>query len=240
MSPSLLTDNRNRRCSRSRVPEHPAATTAAVRKQDSEERANQITHAVGLLLSIVGTPFLLSVAVSRGTLVELAGCSVYCATLIALYAASTLSHSFHEPRLRHFFRTVDQVCIFLLIAGNYTPFALTYFHEGWLLMFSMALWTLALTGIYFKIFVRRVERVSTSAYVMLGWMPIIILKPLADRVTAAGLAWVVAGGLAYTIGVIFFTNDRKVPYFHAVWHVCVVLGSTCHYFAVIYCVLPSA
>ncbi|MEX0676729.1 MAG: hemolysin III family protein [Pirellulales bacterium] len=204
-----------------------------------EELVNSITHALGLVLSIVGTAVLLDRVARYGDSLQVVGVSIYGATLVALYAASTLSHSFVRPRLRHFFRTVDQVCIFLLIAGTFTPIALTYFCGGWWWALFLAVWGLALGGIFFKLFFTRLQSVSVSAYVLLGWLPIVAIKPIVQIVPGAVLGWVVAGGLLYTLGTLFLMRDDRVPYFHAAWHVFVIAASACHYYAIL-CLVPTA
>ncbi len=204
----------------------------------SEETANMLTHGFGLLLSIVGTFVLVQTSLERGNPLQVLGCWIYGGTLVALYAASTLSHSFSDQKLRNFFRLLDQVCIFLLIAGTFTPFALSYFLEGWLWALSISMWGGAILGIFFKVFFRRLKNVAISAYVMLGWIPIMAIQPMSVRLPGMALFWILAGGLMYTIGTLFLTNDGKVRYFHAVWHLFVIGGSICHYVAVINFTLP--
>lgn len=198
----------------------------------SEEGANCITHALGLALSVLGTAHLLGEAYARGDRWQFVGCGIYGLTLILLYAASTLSHSFQDARRRNFWRMMDQVCIFLLIAGSFTPFALTYLRDGWLLGLLITMWSLAFFGIFFKVAFRRLRNVSTSTYVVMGWLPIIAIEPIITRFPGMALAWIVAGGLCYTVGTWFLTYDHKAKYFHAVWHLLVIAGSTCHYIAV--------
>jgi hemolysin III len=204
----------------------------------SEETVNMLTHGFGLVLSLVGTVVLVEMAQARGNTVQELGCWVYGATLVALYGASTLSHSFANPKLRTFFRMLDQVCIFLLIAGTFTPFALTYLLEGWLWSLLITMWGFAIVGIFFKVFFRRMRNVATSAYVVMGWIPIVAIEPMTERIPGMALFWVLAGGLLYTAGTLFLTNDGKVRYFHAVWHLFVIAGSICHYIAVMFFVLP--
>ncbi len=203
-----------------------------------EEVANTATHAVGFALSLVGTAALLRVMARYGDTEQMIGVSVYGATLMALYAASTLSHTFERPRLRHFFRTVDQVCIFLLIAGTFTPIALTYMRDGWGWALFISMWGLALVGIFTKIFFARLQTLAISSYVLLGWLPAIAIKPILEIVPAGALTWMVIGGLFYTVGTLFLMRDDRVPFFHATWHVFVILGSACHYFAVMRFVVP--
>jgi hemolysin III len=204
----------------------------------AEEFANRATHALGFALSVVGTVVLLRRAALFGDTLQMVGVTVYGATLIALYAASTLSHSFEQPRIRHFFRTMDQVCIFLLIAGTFTPISLTYLRDGWWWALFISMWGLAVVGIFFKIFFTRLHNVSVAAYVLLGWMPAIAIKPIVAVMPAAALSWIVAGGILYTVGTLFLIRDEKVPYFHAIWHVFVIAASACHYIAVMQLIVP--
>jgi len=196
-----------------------------------EETANQITHAIGLVLSVIGTFFLLKLARGNENDWQVFGCAVYGTSLVALYSASTLSHSFQKPRLKHFFRTLDQVCIFFLIAGSFTPLALTLFLDsGWLFLL-IAMWILAIIGSFFKVVVTRQQNVTVWAYALLGWLPVLAIKPIAEQVTTQTLFCILAGGVLYTVGTLFLALDDRIPYFHAVWHVLVVTGSTCHFFA---------
>ena len=213
------------------------AVVSTKRRRISEETANLLTHGVGLVLSIVGSSTLVCVALSRGNFWQTVGCSVYAGTLVALYASSTLSHSFQRPRARHFFRVADQVCIFLLIAGNYTPFAVAYLLEGWWWTLSVVIWGLALVGIIFKIFFSYLENVTVWAYILLGWLAIIGIQPIMARLPSMGLAWMLAGGVFYTIGTLFLARDEKAPYYHAIWHLFVIAGSACHYIAVMFFVV---
>jgi hemolysin III len=204
----------------------------------AEETANCATHALGFVLSLVGTVALLRLTAQYGDRLQMVGVAVYGATLMALYGASTLSHSFERPRLRHFFRTVDQVCIFLLIAGTYTPISLTYLREGWWWALFVSVWGLALAGIFVKIFYARLKGLNVSAYVFLGWLPVIAIRPIVAAMPGVALAWIVAGGIFYTLGTLFLMRDERVPLFHAVWHLFVIAGSACHYVAVLRFVMP--
>ncbi len=198
----------------------------------STEGANFLTHALGLGLAVLGTAHLLGVAYARGDEWQFVGCGVYGLTLILLYAASTLSHSFQDARRRNFWRMMDQVCIFLLIAGSFTPFGLTYLRDGWLLGILFVMWGLAFFGIFFKVSYSRLDNVSTSTYVMMGWLPVVAIDPIITRFPSEALAWIVAGGVCYTVGTWFLTYDHKAKYFHAVWHLLVIGGSACHYMAI--------
>ena len=196
------------------------------------ELANRLTHGFGLALAIVGTGALIDAMARHGDALQIVGVCVYGATLISVYAASTLSHSFEQPRLRHFFRTVDQVCIFLLIAGTFTPISLTFFRHGWWWALFVGVWGMALFGILAKIFYTKLHNVAVSAYVLNGWLPLLAIKPIIETAPGGALLWMLAGGLFYTAGVVFLMRDDRVPIFHAVWHVFVILGSACHYYAV--------
>jgi len=200
----------------------------------SEKAANQLTHSVGLVLGVVGTVILLQSVETEGDSWQVIGCQIYAAALIATYAASTLSHSFRRGRLRHFFRTLDQVCILLLITGTFTPFAMTYLRNGWSSYLLPAMWGLALGGALFKIFVRRLENLPTGFYVLLGWLPALVIPQMFETVHLSGFAWVLAGGVFYTIGTLFLVRDEQYRYFHATWHLFVIAGSVCHYIFVLF------
>jgi len=203
-----------------------------------EELANSATHALGFVLSVVGTVVLVRATAEYGDAWQMTGVIIYGITLMALYAASTLSHSFQRPELRHFFRTVDQVCIFLLIAGTFTPISLTYLRSGWWWALFAAVWGLALAGIVCKLFFTRLHNVTVTFYVLLGWLPVIAYRPIMAAVPKPALLWLAAGGVLYTLGTFFLARDERVPYFHAVWHVLVIAASTCHFIAVMEFVVP--
>ncbi|MEK6301769.1 MAG: hemolysin III family protein [Acidobacteriota bacterium] len=202
------------------------------------ELANSITHGVGLALSLAGFGVLLTLAILRGNAWHIIGCSVYGASLVFLYTASTLYHSLRSPRAKHVLKVLDHSAIFLLIAGTYTPFTLVSLRGFWGWLLFALVWSLCVFGIVFKLlFVNRLEVLSTILYVMMGWVCIIAVKPLLAAVPPGGIAWLLAGGLFYTAGVFFFATKR-VPYSHAIWHVFVLAGSICHFFAVFFYVLP--
>jgi hemolysin III len=206
----------------------------------SEETANQLTHGLGLLLSTIGAAVLVNSARLHSDPWQFAGCCIYAGSLVALYAASTLSHTFRTPPMRQFFRMLDQVCIFLLIAGTFTPFAMSYFLHGWLWGLSLVMWGLTCVGIFFKVCFRRVRNVSIGAYVLLAWIPLVAMREIVHVVPAGALVLICLGGGLYTIGTLFLMLDEKFPYFHAVWHVLVVSASVCHYCAVMLYVIPRA
>jgi hemolysin III len=205
-----------------------------------EETANQLTHGLGLMLSVGGAAVLISSAWAHSDPLQFVGCCVYAASLVALYAASTLSHSFRAPGPRHFFRMLDQVCIFLLITGTFTPFALSYFLQGWLWGLTLTMWALTCVGIFFKVCFSRLTNVATGAYVLLGWIPVIAIREVVRAMPSGGLALIAVGGALYMAGIYFLTHDEKRPYYHAVWHVLVVSASICHYCAVMLYLIPRA
>jgi hemolysin III len=205
-----------------------------VREQTlGEEIANTISHSVGLGAAIVGTPLLIVHAVQQGGIGYLVGSSIFSATMIVLYLASSLYHSFHPGKLKHIFRIIDHSAVYLLIAGTYTPFTLGVLYGPWGWTLLILIWGLALTGVALKV-LRRITHpiISTILYLLMGWLIIVAIDPLYERLPAAGLFWLVAGGLAYTLGTIFFVADSRLRYGHFIWHWFVLAGTTCHYFAV--------
>ncbi len=205
-----------------------------------EELLNSITHGAGVVLSVAALVLLIVFSNLYGGVRHVVSCTIFGVTLILLYSASTLYHSAQKPRLKRVFKILDHSCIYLLIAGTYTPFLLVVLHGvlGWTL-FGI-IWFLAASGVIFKIFfVHRFKMVSTITYVFMGWIIIFAIKPLVDTLPAGGVVWLVAGGLSYTLGVIFYAWNR-LPFNHAIWHLFVLGGSACHFFAVIFYVLPAA
>ncbi len=200
-----------------------------------EELVNTATHGVGLVLSLAGAGVLVGCVLSGGDIWLIVGCSVYAATLVAVYTASTLSHAISNPRLRHLFRTLDQGFIFLLIVGTFTPIALAYLRFEWCWWLLGLMWAIALVGFVSKIlFSHRVDKVSIWIYLLLGWMPILGVVPMMQLIPSGALRWMLIGGLCYTIGTAFLILDQRVLHFHAVWHLFVVAGSACHYFAILF------
>ena len=203
-----------------------------------EEIANAITHGIGLLLSIAGFVVLLVLATLRGTAWHIVACSIYGATLICLYAASTLYHAVISRRVKRALRIFDHSAIYLLIAGTYTPFLLVSLRGPWGWSLFGVIWGLALAGVLFKFwFVERFAILSTAVYIAMGWLVVIAAKPVITHLRLTAIIWLLAGGLAYTGGVIFFAAKR-IPYSHAIWHLFVLAGSICHYFAVLSTVIP--
>jgi len=205
-----------------------------------EELANGITHGIGLALSIVGLIVLLVLSILRGNAWHIAGCTTFGITLVLLYAASTLYHTVHAARVSRILKILDHAAIYLLIAGTYTPFTLVNLRGFWGWTLFSLVWGLALFGIAWKlIHVERFPIVSTVVYIAMGWIALIAVKPLLAAIPMWGVAWLLAGGLFYTVGVAFYATKR-IPYNHAIWHVFVMAGSICHYFAVMFYVLPNA
>lgn len=220
------------RRSRQRVRQARAAL-AAQRQRLREEMASSLTHGLGLILAIAAVPVLILLGVLRGSTVHVAGFTVYGSSLVLVYASSTLYHAFQQPRLKHVFRVLDHAAIYLLIAGTYTPVTLLSLDgpAGWTLL--SLVWTLALFGCVFKLFfVDRFEGFSTVLYLVMGWLVVLVLKPFVAAVPPEVFLWIVAGGLCYTVGVVFFVWER-LPYNHAVWHLFVIGGSACHYVAML-------
>jgi hemolysin III len=205
----------------------------------TEEVANQATHAIGFLLSLPAGWWLLRAARDQSNDWLTLGCAIYAFTQSLMYAASALSHSFHRGKWRHRFRTLDQVCIFLFIAGSYTPFGLTFRREGWWGLLLAAVWGLAVTGAGLKIFRTRIHNVSTAFYVFTASLPVIAMPELVGCIGLLGAAWAVLGGAAYFLGLWFFHNDEH-RYFHCAWHLLVMLGSLCHYVLMLNYLVPAA
>ena len=204
-----------------------------------EELANCVTHGVGLALSIAGFVVLVLLAWANGDALHIVSLSVYGASLVALYAASTLYHAACGVRAKRLLQVLDHCGIYILIAGTYTPFTLLMLRGGWgWTLFGLA-WGIALAGILFRlVFGTRYRVVAVASYVALGWLCIVAIKPMLMLIPTGALAWLVAGGIAYTTGVFFFASER-VRHSHAIWHLFVLTGSVCHYLAVVLYVVPT-
>jgi hemolysin III len=206
-----------------------------VRVLQTNELVNAVTHGIGLALSIVGAIVLIARSYSHGDAYLVAGCTVFSTTLIAVYAASTLSHTALGPRLTHLFRRLDQGSIYLLIVGTCMPFALVYLRTGWWFLFFGVMWTVALCGFVSKtMFSHRLDGVALWIYVLLGWMPIVTAPSLIHVLPAAALWGMLVGGLCYTCGTVFLVYDNRHPLSHGIWHVFVIAGSTCHFLAIFF------
>ena len=204
-----------------------------------EERINILSHAIGLLLSIIAVVLLVTRASSYGNAWHIVSAAIFGASLITLYAASTVYHSATRAELRARLRIIDHATIYILIAGTYTPFTLITLNGtvGWVI-FAFS-WGMAISGIILKLFFTgRFNLVSTLMYVLMGWIIIFAVKPLIANLSTEGLFWLVAGGLSYTIGAIIY-SIKKVPLNHAIFHLFVLGGSICHFVAVYFFVLPG-
>jgi hemolysin III len=204
-----------------------------------EETLNAWTHGFGALFGLVGLTVLVVLASLRGDAWHIVSCSIYGATLVLLFSSSTLYHSCRSERAKHICRIVDHASIYLLIAGTYTPFVLVTLRGGWGWSLFGVVWGLALAGIIFQIFfVSRFRLLQTLIYLLMGWLVVVAAGPLLARVPRPGLYWLLAGGLSYTVGALFYLW-KKLPYHHAVWHLFVLAGGMCHYFAILLYVLPG-
>lgn len=209
-----------------------------VHRSIREEIANTLTHGLGVVLAVVGLVLLIFFAAGSRDVWRIVSCSVYGVTLVMLYSASTLYHSFRNPKIKRWFRVLDHACIYLLIAGTYTPFTLVTLRGPWGWSLFGIVWTLAACGLAFKLlYIDRFPVVSVTVYMLMGWMSVVAIKPMMERLPAEGLLWLVMGGLLYTIGVVFYVKGAKVRYAHAIWHLFVLGGSICHYIAVVTCIV---
>lgn len=216
-----------------------APAPAAVAYGFAEELAHSILHGVGIVLSIAGLTVLVALAALRGQAVHVATCAIYGTTLVLLYVASTLYHSIPLPRAKRVLRVLDHCAIYLLIAGTYTPFALVSLRGAWGWGLCAAVWALALAGVVFKsVATGRARIVSVLLYLVLGWAAVWVLEPLSRALPPRGLGLLLAGGVAYTVGIVFYAW-RRLPYHHAIWHVFVLAGSILHFFAVLVSVIPA-
>ncbi len=212
-------------------------------KQDAtqsagEELANVVTHTIGAALGIAGLSILVAGAARRGDAWRIVSFGIYGLTLVLLYLASAFYHGARSLRLKRLLRLFDHAAIYLLIAGTYTPFTLVSLRGrlGWTI-FGL-IWALATTGVLLKVLhFERIRFLSTALYLLMGWLALAAIRPVIDAVSLQGFLWLAAGGLAYTIGVVFYVW-RRLPYAHTVWHLFVLAGSAFHFFAIYFYVLP--
>ena len=199
-----------------------------------EEIANAVSHGVGCLAALAATPFLVLAAARRGGAGAIVGASVFAGTVVVLYLASTLYHALPRNRAKRVLRVIDHSAIFLLIAGTYTPFTLGVLRGAWGWTLFGLVWALAGLGVALKS-VRGIRnpRLSTALYVGMGWLALIAIRPLWFHLPPAGWLWLIAGGFAYTSGIAFYAAER-LRYAHFVWHVFVLMGTVCHFFAVLW------
>jgi len=200
----------------------------------AEEIANSLSHGVGLALAIAATPILIIAAIRYGSTWNVIGVSVFAASMMLLYSASTLYHALKHDKAKQFFRMMDHGAIFLLIAGTYTPFTLGILRGPWGWTLLVLIWTLAAVGLTLKaVFGSRFNKLSVVLYLLMGWLVVIAAPEVLRVMPLSGLAWIAAGGIAYTGGVGFYAAHR-VPYAHFAWHLFVLAGTTCHFFAVLW------
>ncbi|WP_211576725.1 PAQR family membrane homeostasis protein TrhA [Methylophaga nitratireducenticrescens] len=190
---------------------------------------------LGLTAALIGTPFLIARAVHQGETAFVVGVSIFCATMILLYLGSTLYHALPAGKAKRVFLRIELSAIFLLIAGTYTPFTFGVLKGAWGWALFGVIWGLATVGIVLKVFEKQQHPIlSTSLYLLMGWVIVIAIDPLLENLPTAGLIWLIAGGLSYTVGVAFFATDSKLKYGHFIWHLFVLTGTTCHFFAVLW------
>lgn len=198
------------------------------------ERFNSLSHFVGIILAAIGVSFLIAKAVDKNDAWKIISFSIYGGVLILLYLISTIYHSTKGP-IKNFFRQMDYISIYLMIAGSYTPFTLITLRGAWGWSIFGVIWGLALIGIIQELLVgKKTRRYSLMIYVLMGWLIVIAIKPLIEILPTAGLWWLVSGGLAYTFGIIFFLLDEKYRHFHGYWHLCVLAGSICQFICLLF------
>jgi hemolysin III len=215
-------------------------TKLANRYSRAEEIANSITHAVGIVFSISALAILASFASVLGNAWHIVSVSIYSATQILLYTASTLYHAVSIERAKRILRVLDHSAIFLLIAGTYTPFTLVNLRGVWGWTLFGLIWGMAVLGIALQGFMIKQRRwVTAIPYVAMGWLVVVAINPLLNHVAPGGLILLLAGGLAYTVGSVFYVW-KKLAFNHAIWHVFVLMGSIFHFFAILFYVIPLA
>ena len=204
-----------------------------------EEIANSVTHGIAAAGSIGALVTLVVLAALRGNVWHIVSCSIFGVSLILLYLASTLYHALPPGKAKQVFRILDHASIYLLIAGTYTPFTLVTLRGPWGWSIFAVVWTLAVAGVVFQsLLIGRLPVLSTSVYVLMGWAIVIAFRPLVHALPWGGVLWLAAGGLSYTAGVYFFASKSRFA--HMVWHLFVIAGSLCHFFAVLFYVIPRA
>jgi hemolysin III len=203
-----------------------------------EEIANSITHGIGVLLAIAALGILTAFAGVYGNVWHIVSVSIYGTTLVLLYTASTLYHSIQQPQAKYILQILDHSAIYLLIAGTYTPFTLVSLRGPWGWWLFGVIWSLAVLGLVFQLSrMRRWRGASLCLYIGMGWVIVVAIKPLIVSVPTGGIGFLVLGGLAYTAGVVFY-SWKKLKFHHAIWHLFVLAGSTLHFFAVLFYVVP--
>ena len=199
------------------------------------EKLNSITHLIGAVLALVGFGALLTLSIQEQDWQHIFSFTVFGLTLILLYTMSTLYHSFHPPKLKKIFQKLDHVSIYLLIAGTYTPYMLVSLYEHNGLMILALVWGLAIIGLLLDIFVpKRIEWLQLLIYLAMGWVCMLEYKGLQAALSSEGMFWLMTGGIAYTVGIVFYVLDdlNKFPHAHGIWHLFVLTGSICHFISI--------
>ncbi len=205
-----------------------------------EELTNALTHGLGVVLSVAGLVLMVVYSALNGDAWHVTSTAIFGGSLIALYTASTLYHSFRSAELKQLLRKFDHAAIFLLIAGSYTPFLLVTLRGPWGWSLFGVVWSLAVVGVGLKFwFAGRFRLFSTLIYLGMGWLVIVAIKPMLLALPRAGLIWLVIGGASYSFGTVFYLA-KHLPYHHAIWHLFVLGGSVCHWIAVFYYVVPHS
>ena len=205
-----------------------------------EEIANAIGHGLGGAAAIAGLPVLIMAALRQDSTAMVVGSVTFGASAILLYFTSAMYHAMPRSRAKDILQKLDHAAIYLLIAGTYTPFTLGVLWGGWGWTLFGLIWALALTGIILKAADRIAHPISMALYLVMGWLILIAAYPLAVNMPLAGVLWLAGGGIAYSAGVIFFALDSRIRYGHAIWHLFVLTGTVCHYFAVLWYAGPVA
>lgn len=204
-----------------------------VTQSRQEEIANSLSHGLTLVLALLATPTLIASALEQGEVFTVVGAAVFAGTVALLYFTSTLYHALPASRAKAVFQLLDHSAIYLLIAGTYTPFTLGVLRGRWGWLLLGLIWGLALLGLTFKLLTgTRYSKLSTGLYVLMGWTVLVVIKPLWEVMPGWGIFWLVAGGLAYTGGVVYYATDH-VRYNHFRWHLFVIAGTACHFVAVL-------
>lgn len=203
-------------------------------QSSGEELANSLTHGIALVAAVIAAPYLILESLNSGELRELVGACIFAVTMIVVYTTSTLYHSMPFGRKKHILRVIDHGAIFLLIAGTYTPFTLGALSGTWGIFLLVSEWILAITGILLKAFTGvKYRKLSIVLYLCMGWLVLIAFDPFLERIPFMGIFWILAGGVAYTVGIPFYAA-KNVKYTHLVWHIFVIAGTVCHFIAVMW------
>jgi hemolysin III len=203
------------------------------------EIANAVTHGIGTVFAVAALVILVVFAGSYGDLWHIISVAIYGSTLVILYLTSTLYHSFQGRRVKHIFRILDHSAIYLLIAGTYTPFTLVTLRGALSWTVFAIIWTMALSGVVLKVlFIKKFAILFIIFYLLMGWLVLFTIKPLLLNLPGGGLIWLITGGVFYSLGVIFYIIGKKRLLYHAIWHLFVLGGSICHFFSILFYVLP--